>query len=236
MAGDWIKIEHALIDKPEVFQIADSLGLSDDAVVGLLVKFWCWVDRNLSAFCPTISGQLSQVDRVVSCTGFGQAMVDAGWLDNASGRIIIPNYELHLTQTAKQRALEAKRKRLRRAETSGLSQDKTGTKPGLEKRREEKIKKERVLVFEFPKNLDTEEFKSVWAKFDTHRKEIKKPLTATSANMALNKLNTLGHDLAVASVAYTIEKGWQGIRQPDGANGKPEQPKQEMKYRDPNRR
>jgi hypothetical protein len=52
MAGDWIKIEHGLLGKPEVMLLADALDASPHEVVGHLVAFWLWVDLNLSPDCP----------------------------------------------------------------------------------------------------------------------------------------------------------------------------------------
>jgi len=38
MAGDWIKLEHTTPDKPEVFAMADTLGIDPDAVTGKLCR------------------------------------------------------------------------------------------------------------------------------------------------------------------------------------------------------
>jgi DNA replication protein DnaT len=45
MAGEWIKIQTVTPDKPEVFVIADRLGIDPDAVVGKLVRLWIWADQ-----------------------------------------------------------------------------------------------------------------------------------------------------------------------------------------------
>ena len=142
MAGDWIKIEHALPGKPEVMRLAHLLGISDYEVVGHLVCFWSWVDQNLSGFCPVVFGTLSGIDRVAGRQGFAQAMIDVGWLRLENGAVEVPNYEEHLSQSAKARALESKRKRKQRADLSGKCPAVTGTKPGTreEKRREENNK------------------------------------------------------------------------------------------------
>ena len=148
MAGDWIKIEHALLNKPEVMGMANELGISEFEVVGHLVCFWTWVDQNLSAECPVVSGTMSGLDRVAGLTGFCSAMVDVGWLELTNGEVKIPNYDDHLSQSAKSRTLEAKRKRIKRLESvqmSGSVRDKCPENvreiPVQEKRREEKSKK-----------------------------------------------------------------------------------------------
>ena len=44
MAGDWIKIEHATPDKPEVFRMAMQLGITPEHVSGCLLRVWIWAD------------------------------------------------------------------------------------------------------------------------------------------------------------------------------------------------
>ena len=52
MAGDWIKVEDCLPDKPEVVGIADYMGIDQDAVVGKLIRLWAWAAR-LHSGSPT---------------------------------------------------------------------------------------------------------------------------------------------------------------------------------------
>jgi hypothetical protein len=110
MAGDWIKIEHSLPRKPEVMQLASILGIDEMTVVGHLVLLWSWADENLSAFCPVASVTKNGLDRVAGREGFTDAMVAVGWLSFRDGMVEIPNYEHHLSESAKKRALDARRK------------------------------------------------------------------------------------------------------------------------------
>ncbi len=169
MAGDWIKIEHALPNKPEVMEMADNLDISEWEVVGHLVCFWTWVDQNLSAVCPVARGTFRGLDRVAGRTGFAQSMVDVGWLVIDDGMVNIPNYEDHLSQSAKARALESKRKRRGRTETgqmSGSEPDTSGTKHGTEHgTREEKRREEKSNTKNPPTPLDPNmelEFLQTW--------------------------------------------------------------------------
>jgi hypothetical protein len=145
VAGDWIKIEHATARKPEVFRIADELGIHPDQALGVIVRFWCWVDQQMSEKCPKIYGHLSMVDSIVGHVGFGQAIVDAGWLTIDGKCLSIPNYDEHLSESSKKRAEEAKKKRIARRKaivgpkTEGQMSEENGTESGpeKEKRREE---------------------------------------------------------------------------------------------------
>jgi len=114
MAGDWIKIEHTLPTKPEVMQIADRLGIPDDQVVGLLVRFWSWVDANMSPECPVSYGTTERIGRLVLCENFADAMIEVGWLSVENSRVLIPNYDHHLSQSAKRRGVESKKKKRQR--------------------------------------------------------------------------------------------------------------------------
>ena len=44
MAGEWIKVDKTLLDKPEVLALADCTGLSIGHVVATLLAFWSWAD------------------------------------------------------------------------------------------------------------------------------------------------------------------------------------------------
>jgi hypothetical protein len=104
----WIKIEHWTQDKPEVFVMADSLGIDPDAVLGKLVRIWVWADQQ------TIDGNagsvtLSLLDRLTGVTGFAKAMLGAGWLRQVGDGVQFVNFDRHNGETAKKRALTARR-------------------------------------------------------------------------------------------------------------------------------
>ena len=131
MAGDWIKMEHDLPDKPEVFSIAQSLEIEDrDLVVGKLHRVWTWFDKH------TVDGNahgvtLAFLDALSGVSGFAQAMQDVGWLQQRNGTLTAPKFDRHNSKSAKRRALGQERvKRFRNATSV--------TKSLPEKRREEK--------------------------------------------------------------------------------------------------
>ena len=136
MAGEWIKIESVTPDKPEVFQMAEILGIDPDAVVGKLLRIWVWADQQ------TIDGNARGVtrallDRLTSAAGFADALVSVGWLVDTDDGLTFPRFGEHNGKTAKSRALGAKRASKSRSERDGSV---TGALQGrdLEKSREEK--------------------------------------------------------------------------------------------------
>jgi hypothetical protein len=109
MAGSWIKFRHDLIDAPEIRRLARACGVTRDDVYGKLFRLWSWFDRH------SRNGRVADetddlVDEIVGHSGFAAALVSVGWLDHDQGGIVIPNWDRHNSETAKQRALDAARK------------------------------------------------------------------------------------------------------------------------------
>lgn len=104
----WIKIESSTPDKPEVLCIADALDLDPDAVFGKLVRFWSWADQ-MTEDGVLDPRSMPAIDRVAACPGFAAALVQAGWLDKQDGALVIPNFDRHNGESAKKRALSARR-------------------------------------------------------------------------------------------------------------------------------
>lgn len=140
MAGDWIAIEHGTPNKPEVFQIASELRVSRNEVVGMLVCFWCWIDDNLSPengdTCPQIYGTNVLIDEVVRKDGFGTALENAGWVKFDGDKMQVVNYDHHLSESAKKRKKEARKKKIQRSgqknvpKKEGQMSPKSGDKSG----------------------------------------------------------------------------------------------------------
>lgn len=134
MAGDWIKLEHATPQKPEVFRIADALQIDADAVVGKLARIWIWADqqtyagrfkRNAESNAGTVTKSAtpvvtrSLIDRLAGTEGFADAMHSVGWLEEDEDGLTFPDFDKHTGQTAKQRALTARRAKKHRSKSNG---------------------------------------------------------------------------------------------------------------------
>ncbi len=211
MAGDWIKIEHALPDKPEVDMIATELGIDHDAVVGKLLRFWMWADTNSENGCA-LSVTNVLIDRITFATGFAKALLTVGWLTGDEGSYQIPNFDYHNGQTAKLRGSSAKRMAKSRANRCDNVATKPQQKAQPEKRREEKSNKKESPTANLPHG---EEFATAWNRWRSHRTEIKKPLKPTSEEAQLKRLANQTEAQAIAIIDHTIEMGWQGLRAPE---------------------
>lgn len=67
---------------------------------------------------------------------------------------------------------------------------------------------------DIPSVLQTSAFANAWQDWCRHRDEKKKPLTPTSVSRQLKSLSKIGPDRAIAKIDYTIEMGWEGLRDP----------------------
>jgi hypothetical protein len=155
MADFWIKLEKNTPDKPEIFEMAEILSIDPDAVLGKLIRVWCWVDSNSSdGHIKSVTPVL--IDRLTMSQGFADAMTSVGWLEENS----IPNFARHLGESAKKRAKDSERKRKSR-ESSEECPKESVTESGLDKIRVDKIreeKKEKNKRFSPPTEQEVTEF------------------------------------------------------------------------------
>jgi hypothetical protein len=104
----WIKLKTDLFEDQNVLSLADFLKIPDAFVVGLLVRFWSWADKN------TVDGKGikvsdKRIDAIVGRKKFAAGLRHVGWLAGADGDLEIPNFERHNGASAKRRALGQRR-------------------------------------------------------------------------------------------------------------------------------
>lgn len=141
MAFAWIKIEDSTPDKPEVWKMAERLGIDADAVVGKLVRVWIWADhQTLDGNAVSVTSAL--LDRCAGVTGFAAAMAEVGWLKVSAEGLSFINFDRHNGETAKKRALTRRRvERHRFCNADSVTETPIGNAGGVNKRREEKKNK-----------------------------------------------------------------------------------------------
>jgi hypothetical protein len=105
--------------------------------------------------------------------------------------------------------------------TSGESPTGSGRRPqrkeGKEVKKEgrEEGPRDQPNRLTIPPGLDSPDFRRSWGEWVQHRKELRKPLTKTSAAQQLKMLGELGPEGAIMTIVHTIEKGWIGLREPE---------------------
>lgn len=218
MAGDWLKFEKSTSDKPEVWAIADQLGIDPDAVVGKLLRVWAWFDeQSEEGNAPSVSKML--LDRRVGVTGFCDSMVSCGWMIDDGKEVTLPNFDRHNGKTAKNRSLTAKRvaKHKQKSNDEGNDDSVTNALPREEKRREEKNKDtppkspkgDAIDYSSWPEQPDPQVLKDWIAS----RKKAK----ATHSQTAINRIGTelrkaVGMGYTVNDcLSLAVVKGWRGF-------------------------
>lgn len=112
MAGDWIKMELCLPDKPEVLAMSALTGMEPDLIVGKCFRVWRWFDQHTeegNAVGVTLVTLGYAIGNGLSSTAFLDALKAVGWIDETHEGVRLPNFDRHNGETAKKRALTAKR-------------------------------------------------------------------------------------------------------------------------------
>lgn len=191
MAGDWIKIAHVTPDKPEVFAIAEDLGINPNAVIGSLVRLWIWADQQtVIGYAENVT--FSLLDRVANQIGFAQALKNVGWLKMKRRGIEFPNFERHNGKTAKNRVLSAKR-------MDDYRNGASVTKASPEKRREEI---NTPLTPQGGELFDSQEFKDAWLRWIQYRNWRESTLERHVCQMRV-----LGEQKSIAAIDFAIRTG-----------------------------
>lgn len=87
-----------------------------------------------------------------------------------------------------------------------------------------KVKGKDSDVSDIPLSLNSPSFISAWNDWRKYRAEIKHKLTPSTEAALLGKFESWGPDRATAAIRFTIEMGWQGIREPRSADLAAEEP------------
>ncbi len=230
----WIKFETTTSDKPEVWAMAEMLKIDPDAVVGKLLRVWAWFDEQTeNGNAPSVTKVL--LDRNVGVTGFVTAMLQVGWMIEDENGIRVPNFDRHNGDTAKKRAMTAKRVAENRASNAAVTKMKqecnaesvTSALPRKEKIREEKKINTKppkspkgdsgkvpsdLSGVVFPKELDNPLMREAVRKWVIYRKERKPAVTLVGLEQTLAMLARMPADVAIASIYRTIAKNWQGMQ------------------------
>jgi len=152
---------------------------------------------------------------------------DAPWLDaKDDGTFAIHGFEEHQRQVIHLWSAGGKGGRPKKSESPPLKNKKDSSSSSYTSSSSYPIglPNENHMVFDPLKQalpFESESFKTAWASWVTHRKEIKKKLTETSVSQQFKRFAEWGEGKSIAAIEHTVEKGWQGLVEAPQANGKP---------------
>jgi hypothetical protein len=231
MAGTWIIMQHDLPRKPEVKRITRATDAGSVALtVGRLFLVWTWADTHSED--GVIQAELVDIDDEADCTGFGQAMVDAGWLEVHDDMVVFPDFGDMNGQTAKTRAKAfIRQQRSRRASCHAsvtvdrdnvtLDRDQTEQNKTIQNKEVKEKSAATASGFDWesdcPPSIKTPEAAAAFARWQAYRREAKlgkwKPVTIRAA---LAKFEPHGAPAFIAAIDKSISNGWRGLFEPDG--------------------
>ncbi len=219
MAGDWIKIEKATARKPEILQLCDLLSIHPDHAFGLCVRFWCWCDDQMTnGHAPSVTNVT--LDSVFGHAGFATALVTVGWLRVRDGSLEVPNFDRHLSDSAKNRALSGERKKKQRAAVTPMSRndrDKSVTRE--EKRREEvtisvSSARDEVVI---PQKMQTDEVQQAFQRWNRHLQQEAPEKVLRANDPQLENFwyfwGRKGPESFIAAVDYSASNRWINLRE-----------------------
>lgn len=220
MGISWIKVEVTTPDKPEVFKMADSLGIDPDEVLGKLIRVWAWADMQ-TADGNAIGVTRSLLDRLTNAKGFTDAMIAVGWIVDNDGELTFPNFGKHNGQSSKKRALTAERQDKFRKNQGGKS-DANGVTPALpDKIRSDNKKNNKQVAPKIapavkdyvPDNLNHD----AWDLWISYRRQTKKaalkPVALGEGRQMKLLVELAGgdHETQMQIVNQSVNQGWQGF-------------------------
>ena len=109
----WIKIDVDTPSKPAIVRLANDCGVSRGDAFLAFFRLYSWLDEQTAD--GTLYADPEEVDAVARLPGAATSLANSGWLAFAAdGRLTVSNWQEHNGQSAKRRALDAKRQNERR--------------------------------------------------------------------------------------------------------------------------
>ncbi|EQB4676790.1 TPA: DNA replication domain protein [Klebsiella aerogenes] len=221
MAGDWIKMRADLHTHPKVVRMASALKADRLRIVGGLHSAWCLFDvHSVDGFLDGYSPET--LDDLIGFPGFARAMMAVGWLEEDGESLVMPRFEAHNGQSAKRRAQDADRKRVKRNVVKMSASEADEMRTREEKRRED-IKdidppnpprdRKQVKQYPYPEQLNAR----AWDEWKRYRAEMRFKSyapTERSEGAAITELINLSggnHERQMQIVKQSMAKGWKGL-------------------------
>lgn len=224
MSTNWIKMRTDLQTSPKVIRISSALRADRLRTIGGLHSAWCLFDAH------SIDGELEgytleALDELIGWPGFSAALQSVGWLVVTPESLILPRFSEHNGKSAKRRAAENDRKRSGRLSASDADEmrprvDKSredintkGVPPSGDEKPKAKRQKKPLAIFDassIPAALQTGGFPAAWERWLIYRRDLGKPVLASSVDAVFEKSMSIGAATAAAKFQHAIAQGWQG--------------------------
>jgi chorismate mutase len=171
---NWLKIEKATPDKPEIYEMAALHEIDPHAMFTKAFLVWAWFDdHTVDGSAPVTVKAL--LERITGVTGVMESFEKVGWASLENNRITILGFDKHTSASAKKRAQTAARVSESRAKTGVHSNPEqpeacngqSVTEALPEKKRKDISKKEKETSAKkrphtLPEDIDPENMPQKW--------------------------------------------------------------------------
>lgn len=203
----WIKMRVELEGDPAVISICNQLHLETELVIGKLHTFWSWVDANCADGFVSVKRHNPEklrgfIDGLCGKKGFSRALESVQWLTIKGQKIIIPNFDHHLSKSAKTRDLAAKRMAKVRTNKLRKSCAASATEAQPDKRRGDKSNTPLPPKGESEKKIRRKQADEIWSHW--------KPKKGTGQSKAaiIKALGRVDFDTLKSAVVAFIESDY----------------------------
>lgn len=104
----WIKIDVDTPNKPAIVRLANDCGVSRGDAFLAFFRLYSWLDEQTAD--GTLYADAEEVDAIARLPGTATILARSGWLTfYPDGRLTVTNWQEHNGQSAKRRAMDARR-------------------------------------------------------------------------------------------------------------------------------
>ena len=104
----WIKLQTSLPKSAKLLVLAEVLRVKRAEALGLAMEWFCWLDEQCTDGSTGMTPRM--VNEVIGHKRFADGLVAIGWAElDAEGRVCVVDFDAHNGQSAKTRAMTAKR-------------------------------------------------------------------------------------------------------------------------------
>ena len=168
-----------------------------------------------------ISGDLEQLARMCRCKEKEMAVAVEELRASKTAAIVKQNGSIIIISKKRQREMELR-----------VLRQKSGSTGGSSSQAQRELLKEFCSDFATPASysdsdssgvkeggmgetppdwMSGEDFKLAWSEWETHRKEIGKPITPLASKKLLKQCASMGRDRAISAINHSIARQWRGI-------------------------
>ena len=112
---NWTMLDLELPENPKLVIIADEIRKDENTTLGLLVRYFCWLNKHFSSGSTQLSTK--QVDKIMRQKNFANSLIKVGWASlDEKGCFFVESFDTYNGESSVKRYKEAQKKRKQRGQ------------------------------------------------------------------------------------------------------------------------